>query len=97
MTQEATGPAPPGNRPSKDQAAAKPLDNASLPLAAHDDVTALCAAYAVLVEAPGEKYVRRVFLSLYSATQAVRRAQMRGRSARMVLCQLIPVDGAWTE
>jgi hypothetical protein len=50
-----------------------------------------CAAYVVLVVTPAHKYRRRVFLSLHSASAAVQRAQAKGQSVRIMLCQLVPV------
>ena len=102
MSPEAKGPAPPGDRPSENQAATKPLDNESLPLTAHDDATALCQAYAVLLITPTGHYRRRIFLSLHSATEAVKRARNKGQPVRLVLVELTPVqadlgiDGEWT-
>lgn len=55
------------------------------------DVRAVCEAYVVLVQTTDEKMRRRVMLSLHSAEKAVRRAELRGHSAELVLCRLIPV------
>jgi hypothetical protein len=84
-----TGPAPQGDRPGS-QAAAKPLNASILPLAG-DDATAHCQAYVVLLINPAGKYLRRVYLSLHSATAAVQRAQAKGQPVRLVLCKLSPV------
>jgi hypothetical protein len=58
----------------------------SLPTAAD-----IASAYVVVVFTPAGKYVRRVFLSLHSATAAMQRARKRGQPAEMVLCRLVPV------
>ena len=87
MKLEVAGPAPPGNRPES-QAATKPLDTPSLPLA---DIASACESFVVLVYTPTGKYRRRVYLSLHSATAAVRRAQDKGQPVRMVLARLTPV------
>jgi len=68
-----------------------PTDRTEPSVTPSTDVIALCEAFVVAVEVPGEKYVRRVFLSLHRAIQAVERAQARGRSAWMLLCKLVPV------
>ena len=99
MKLEVAGPAPPGNRPES-QAATKPLDTPSLPLA---DIASACESFVVLVYTPAGKYRRRVFLSLHSATAAVRRAKDKDQPVRIVLCRLVPVapdldlDGEWSE
>lgn len=36
---------------------------------------------------------RRTYLSLHSATKAVRRAEQRGQRAALILCRLVPVQG----
>ena len=83
------GPAP-TSRPSDDHQAATKLPNTHR-IVESNVLAALCEAFVVVVEVPGEKYVRRVFLSLHRAIQAVERAQARGRSAWMLLCKLVPV------
>jgi UDP-N-acetyl-D-mannosaminuronate dehydrogenase len=55
------------------------------------DITTACEAFVVLVSTPAGKYVRRVFLSLHSATAAVQRARAKGQPVRMVLCRVVPV------
>ena len=55
------------------------------------DIESACQAYVVLLATPTGKYRRRVFLSLHSATAAIRRAKDKGQPARMVLCKLVPV------
>ena len=90
------GPAP-TSRPSDDHQAATKLPD-SHRIAESNVLAALCEAFVVVVEAPGEKYVRRVFLSLHSTSATVQRAQARGRAARMVLCKLVPVQGGeWSQ
>jgi hypothetical protein len=84
------GPAPLGDRP-EDQAAAKQLDASILSRATAADTQTACDAYVVLVITPIDKYVRRVYLSLHSATSAIQRATAKGQGARLVLCRLMPV------
>jgi hypothetical protein len=60
-------------------------------LAPTSDIETACNAYVILVTTPGEKYRRRVFLSLHSATAAVQRAHKNGQPAQLVLCRLEPV------
>ena len=55
------------------------------------DITSACEAYVVLLINPAGKYVRRVYLSLHSATAAVQRAQDKGQQCALVLCRLVPV------
>jgi hypothetical protein len=75
-------------------------DRPSLP--PETDIAMACQAYAVLLLTPAGKYRRRVFLSLHSATAAVRRAQDKGQPVHMVLCSWTPVaadldlGGEWT-
>jgi hypothetical protein len=88
MTSQVEGPAPPGNRP-EDRDATKLLDTSTLPPAA--DIENACEAFAVVVITPAGKYVRRVFLSLHSATAAMQRALGKGQPACIVLCRLVPV------
>lgn len=61
------------------------------------DFAAACEAYAVVViteDPDGEvKFVRRLYLSLHSAQKAIRRAELRGRRASLVLCKVVPVQG----
>jgi hypothetical protein len=78
LPSEVRGPAPQGDRPAEDQAAAKQLDGSSV-------------AFVVIALTPAGRYRRRAFLSLHSATAAVQRARAKGQPARLVLCQLVPV------
>jgi hypothetical protein len=55
------------------------------------DIESACEAFAVLLSNPAGRYRRRIFLSLHSATAAIRRAQAKGQPAYMVLCWLQPV------
>ena len=69
------------------------------------DPAAMCEAYAVVVTIAAEeatKTVRRLYLSLHSAEKAVRRAEIRGSRAALVLCRLTPVQAdlvgaGWSE
>lgn len=54
------------------------------------DMLAAAAGYAVLVETGEGRYRRRLFLTLASAERAVERAEDRGQSAHLVLCQIVP-------
>lgn len=51
-------------------------------------------ALVAVVETAGGQYRRRVFLSLDAAHRALERAAARGLEARVLLCELRPVDGA---
>jgi hypothetical protein len=61
----------------------------TLPPAA--DITALCQAYVVLLVGRSGNYVRKPYVSLHSAQQALQRAQDRGQHAHLVLCRLTPI------
>jgi hypothetical protein len=85
-------------RPSQTRPAATPT------IAKADSTPAEIAdAYCVLMITPYGKQLRRLYLSLHSATAAVQRAKLRGLPARLVLCQLVPVQadldlaGSWSE
>jgi hypothetical protein len=58
------------------------------------DVEAACTAYVVILVTPRDKLLRKPYLSLHSAQQALRRAQDRGQAAHLVLCKLEPVTVA---
>jgi hypothetical protein len=58
------------------------------------DIEAACTAYVVLVITPRDKILRRPYLSLHSAQQALQRAHDRGQTAHLVLCRLEPVGVA---
>jgi hypothetical protein len=45
----------------------------------------------VLLVTPRDKILRRPYLSLHSAQQALQRAQKRGQQAHLVLAKLTPV------
>jgi hypothetical protein len=83
MTQEVTEPVPRDRPSSVNPDATKQSDASSL--------TAACTAYVVVLITPRGKYLRRVFLSLHSAEQAMRRAHDRGQPAHLVLCRLTPM------
>lgn len=53
-------------------------------------VDAILPAYCVLVTTPSDRTTRRLFLTLHGAMRAVERAQQRGSSARLDLCQIVP-------
>jgi hypothetical protein len=87
MTIEVREPVPLGDRPSpEDQNATKQPDEAS--------ISAACAAYVVLLITPRGKILRKPYLSLHSAQQALQRAHDRGQQAHLVLCWLEPVGVA---
>jgi len=78
---------PAGNQGVEEKTPAEVVSSATLPLTA--DIQNACDV--VLVTTPSEKYRRRVFLSLHSATAAVQRAWKKGQPAQLVLCHLVPV------
>ena len=84
MPRQVTGPVPEENRPSSivNQAPITTPDVSSL-------ATAVPAYLVLLVGRTGNQ-LRRPYLSLHSAEQAPR-AQKRGQTAHLVLCQLRPV------
>jgi hypothetical protein len=84
MNLQVEGPAPEENRP-EDAAAAKRLIDASIL------EPALADAYCVLLTTAYGNTLRRLYLSLHSATAALQRAKRRGLPARLVLCKLVPV------
>jgi hypothetical protein len=75
-------------RPGQEAPSIKIATPSLIPLV---DLESACDAYVVLVSTPTDKYRRRVFLSLHSATLAVQRAQAKGQPAQLVLCRLQPV------
>ena len=85
MPQDATGPVPEENRPSSivNPAPMTATDATSLPTAV--------PAYLVLLVGRSGTQLRKPYLSLHSAEQALRRAQVRGQQAHLVLCKLAPV------
>ena len=96
MTQEVTRANLERDRPSaEDQIAAKQPKLTEAILAA-------ASAYVVILVTPTGKHVRRPYLSLHSAQQALHRAQERGQAAHLVLCKLEPVTiadldvGGWS-
>jgi hypothetical protein len=48
-------------------------------------------AYLVLLVGRNGNTLRKPYLSLHSAEQAMRRARKRGQQAHLVLCRLLPV------
>ena len=54
-------------------------------------VSAIEHAHAVVVETPGGRVNRRLYLSLHSAEKALDRARERGDAATMLLVELVPV------
>jgi hypothetical protein len=60
--------------------------NESLPLAD------IAPAYIVVLVTPRGKTLRKPYLSLHSAQQALRRAGERGQQAWLILCKLQPVQ-----
>jgi hypothetical protein len=87
---EVTEPVP-RDRPAEidHQAAAKPLEASILAKAAD-----LADAYCILAVTPYGRQRRRLFLSLHSAVAAVKRARERGLPCELILCRLVPLDGA---
>ena len=83
---------PPGGRRGRplDQES-PPTDPTAASVTPSADIGAACEAFVVLLITPAGKYLRRVYLSLHSATAAVQRAQDKGQPARIVLCRLVPV------
>ena len=79
---------PPGGQPrgAEEKAPDDGLSGATLPFAA--DIT---DAYIVVLITPRDKILRRPYLSLHSAQQALQRARKRGQPAELVLCRLVPV------
>jgi hypothetical protein len=55
------------------------------------DIEAACSVYMVLLITPRDKILRKPYMSLHSAQQALQRAQDRGQRAYFVLCRLEPV------
>jgi hypothetical protein len=49
-------------------------------------------AYCVLLTSPYDRTYRRLFFSLHSAVQAVKRARERGLDAELILCRLTAVQ-----
>lgn len=72
------------------------LDTPSIPMqAGKTTATALITGvHVVVVETAGGKFRRRVYLTLSSAQRAVDRAIMAGHPAHLILCKLVPADGA---
>jgi hypothetical protein len=58
------------------------------------DIEAACTACMVLLVTPCDKILRKPYMSLHSAQQALQRAQDRGQPACLVLCRLEPVTVA---
>jgi hypothetical protein len=83
---------PAGNRRAEEKAPGDGLSDVIV--AESTDNESACEAFVVLVITPAGRYWRRVFLSLHSATAAVRRARAKGQPVRMVLCRLVPVAAA---
>jgi hypothetical protein len=81
MNLEATGPVPEGDRP--DAAATTQLNT--------DSLLAVCDIYVVLLVGRSGNYLRKPYLSLHSAQQALARAQDRGQECHLVLARLVPV------
>ena len=83
---------PPGGRRGRplDQES-PPTDPTAASVTPSADIGAACEAFVVLLITPAGKYLRRVYLSLHSATAAVQQAQDKGQPARIVLCRLVPV------
>jgi hypothetical protein len=81
MNTEVEGPAPPGDRPES-PAAAKPLDEPSLPN---------IPGYVVLLTTRCGMPRRKVYLDLGHARAAVALARGNGQQAWLVLCELISV------
>lgn len=50
----------------------------------------LGGVYVILVQLPGGRSRRRVFLTLAAAEKCARRARERGEHARLVLCRISP-------
>jgi hypothetical protein len=84
MTLEVTEPVP-RDRPAENdhQAAAKLLDESSLLDA--------CSVYMIMLLGRNGNHLRKPYLSLHSARQALQRAQDRGQQAHLVLCRVEPV------
>jgi hypothetical protein len=68
---------------SEDQAATKQLDEPSL--------AKTVPAYLVLLLGRNGNHLRKPYLSLHSAQQALERAHDRGQIAHLILCRLMPV------
>jgi hypothetical protein len=56
-----------------------------------DHILAAASAYVVILVTPTGRHLRKPYLSLHSAQQALQRAQDRGQPAHLVLCRLEPV------
>lgn len=69
--------------------------NPSLPILPTSDAKALAAAcrgaFVVVVETEGDRYRRRVFLTLNAAQRALERAQERGHHGALLVARLAPV------
>lgn len=53
----------------------------------------VAGVHVVVVDTSQGKYRRRAYFNLPNAQRAADRATMAGHSARIVLCQLVPVSG----
>ena len=62
-------------------------------LADASNVPAERLAYVAVVEIAEGKYRRRPYLTLAAAQRAVERAEARGVTATVTLCELVPVRG----
>jgi hypothetical protein len=65
------------------------------------DIASACTAYMVLLVSHNGRYLRKPYLSLRSAQQALQRANDRGQQAWLVLCRLEPITadlelGEWS-
>jgi hypothetical protein len=86
------------SRPGDEGGSEKTIATVTTIISASD----IADAYCVVVVSYGHPR-RRLFLSLHSATQAVKRAQKRGQPAELILCKLelitasLNVDGEVAE
>jgi hypothetical protein len=75
----------PRGRPGEETAPSDPTTT-SVPTAAD-----IADAYIVVLITPRDKILRKPYMSLHGAQQALRRARKRGQPAELVLCRLVPV------
>jgi hypothetical protein len=78
---------PPGG---ESQGADKSYDGSGSSIPSPANIEAACTAYVVLLIIPRDTILRKPYMSLHSAQQALQRAQDRGQLAHLVLCKLEP-------